>query len=88
MSLRNGFRQSSVLTFGILAAMAWLALTAVQVFSSVESPLTWADPPVGTGAMGGLVGIGVMVVFVGVLLVLFSELGHSDPAPEAWPPER
>ncbi|WP_224448788.1 hypothetical protein [Haloprofundus salilacus] len=88
MSLRNGFRQSWVLTFGILAAMAWLTLTALRVFSLVESPLAWTTPTLGTGAMGGLVGIVVMVVFVGVLLVLFGELGESDPAPSTWPPER
>ncbi|QCJ46024.1 hypothetical protein [Haloprofundus sp. MHR1] len=88
MSLRNGFRQSWVLTFGIVAAMAWLTLTAVRVFSLVESPLTWTTPTAGTGAMGGLVGLVVMAVFVGVLLVLFSELGESDPAPSTWPPEK
>ncbi|KTG09106.1 hypothetical protein AUR64_15015 [Haloprofundus marisrubri] len=88
MSLRNGFRQSWVLTFGIIAAMAWLTLTAIRVFSLVESPLTWTAPTIGSGATGGLVGITVMAVFVGVLVVLVGELGESTLASGAWLPEK
>lgn len=88
MSLRTGFRQSGVLTFAVLAIMAWLVLNALKVGSLVQSPLAWETPTVGQGALGGLVGLLVMVTFLGLLLVLFSEIGHGDPAPDTWPPER
>jgi hypothetical protein len=42
---------------------------------------------VGQHGLGGLMGLFVMLVFLGLLIVAFGELGETDPAPGEWPPE-
>jgi hypothetical protein len=41
---------------------------------------------IGTNAAGGILGLLVMAIALLAALQLLAELGNSDPAPEAWPP--
>lgn len=86
MALKTALDQNPVLTLAFLLFGGWLAVTTLDVVTSAgsASPGRW----VGSNAVGGLVGLGVMVV-LGVLLVyLYAELAESDPAPSSFPPER
>lgn len=85
MGLRTALEHNPVLTVGFLLAGGWIALTALNVASSMGPVMGggW----VGHSGVGGLFGLAVLFV-LGVLLVyLYAELAESDPAPETFPPE-
>lgn len=86
MSLRTALKEARVVTVGILIAALWTLLTILDVTGRFD----WMgfDPADGVGqtAVGGVVGLVVLVVFLALLVGLYSEVAESDPAPEAWPP--
>lgn len=86
MTLRTALDQNPVLAVGFLLFGGWLALTAMNVVSSMDSVM--AIDWVGHSGISGLIGLLVMLA-LGVLLVyLYAELAEPDPAPETFPPER
>jgi hypothetical protein len=85
MSFRTAVRQSNVLPVATVGAAGWLGLTVLQVVG-VMDPL-WGGESVGQTATTGLVGALVIALAIGMLLVLFGELGHRNPEPQTWPPE-
>jgi len=89
MSLRNAMRQSRLLTFAVIAFMAWLVVTLVRVWSDMGA--RWetgaAGGYIGSNPIGGAMGVLVMLGLLALLLVFYSEVGHSDPGPSTWPPE-
>ncbi|UIO99554.1 hypothetical protein Hbl1158_13655 [Halobaculum sp. CBA1158] len=87
MGLRTAVSQSWVLTTMATAFALWAGYHAVQAFALSENIWAFDGSYVGTNAVGGLVGVAVLVAFVALLFVLLGELGESDPSPEAWPPE-
>ncbi|WP_435062467.1 hypothetical protein [Halobaculum sp. EA56] len=87
MGLRNAVSQSWVLTAMATAIGLWCAYVAVQTFAASENIWAFDGSYVGTNAVGGLAGVAVLAGIVALLLVYLGELGESDPAPEAWPPE-
>lgn len=85
MALQTALEQNPVLTVAFLLSGGWLALTSLNVFSSMGS---LGGGWVGHSGIGGLFGLALMFV-LGVLLVyLYAGLSESDPAPETFPPER
>ncbi|MFB6117737.1 hypothetical protein [Halosegnis sp.] len=86
MSLRTALQNSRVLTFAITAAVLWLLLTTLQVAASFDWLSASASDFVGQNALGGILGVLVMLVLVGALFTLYSELSESEPAPQSWPP--
>jgi hypothetical protein len=76
-----------VLTGFTIALGMWLVLVAVHVYNVMGSAANPLGDWVGQTVVTGVVGLAVMLAFLAVLLVVFSELGHADPAPEPWPPE-
>lgn len=87
MGLRNAVSQSWVLTAMATGIGLWFAYIAVQTFAASENVWTFSGSYVGTNAVGGLAGVAVLAGIVALLFVYFGELGESDPAPQAWPPE-
>ncbi|MEF8876044.1 MAG: hypothetical protein V5A60_04945 [Haloarculaceae archaeon] len=89
MTLRTAIRQSWYVTAFVLVVVAWVVLKAGDVFGAVET--LWTAPEGGAAlgqvAASGVVGLAVMAVFLGLLVVLYGELGEASPAPSAWPPE-
>lgn len=86
MALQTALDQNPVLTVAFLLFGGWLALTALNVVSSM-GPLMGGGW-IGHSGVGGLFGLIVMLV-LGVLLVyLYAGLSESDPAPDSFPPER
>lgn len=83
MSIRSALQQSAVVTFGVAVAGLWLLLTWLHVFETIDLSNMSA---VGTGTTAGIVGLGVLTVTLGLLFVLFGELGQSSPGPKSWPP--
>ena len=86
MGIRNGLRQSRVVTFGVMAAIAWTALVAYQVAGSVQW-LSWSGGYVGQNSAAGIVGVVVLALSLGLLVTLYAEGTESEPSPEPWPPE-
>lgn len=86
MTLRTALDQNPVLTAAFLLFGGWLALTAVNVVTSIDSitGTDWVGP---TGA-SGLIGLGVMLVLGVGIVYLYAALAEPDPAPETFPPER
>lgn len=86
MTLRTALDQNPVLTVVFLLFGGWLALTILNVVTSMQSATgtNWVGP---TGA-SGLVGLGVMLVLGVGIVYLYAALAEPDPAPETFPPER
>ena len=83
MSIRTALRQSSVLTFLALIAGLWLLVSWLQIFDTLD----FANiGNIGQGALSGIIGLGVLTVTLGLLFILFGELGETSPGPEQWPP--
>lgn len=84
MSLRAALGQARLLTLLLLAGMGWIVFTAVQVLGDINY---WAPADVGHTAGAGVVGLLVLTAVLVATLTLYSGLGHSEPAPDTWPPE-
>ncbi len=85
MALKTALEQNPVLTVGFLLFGGWLAITVLNVVSSMGSIGSgW----VGHSGVGGLFGLGVMFVLGVLPAYLYAELAEADPAPETFPPER
>jgi hypothetical protein len=83
MTIRSALGRSPLVTFAVLVAFLWVLYAGTQVFGLIDV----ADPgPIGQGAVGGVVGLVVIAIALGLLVVLFGELGESEPGPETWPP--
>lgn len=85
MGIRTAIEQNAVVTFGLIFLGVWVGMISVRVFNvmgGIEMG-NW----VGRHGIGGLMGLIVMLVFIGLLIVTFGELGETDPAPGKWPPE-
>lgn len=85
MTLRTAVRQSKILTFVVLGAFVWLLLTLFEVLSTIDLA-TGTATYVGQNALGGVAGVLVLTIVLGALVVLYSEITESDPAPQSWPP--
>ncbi|MFC6794823.1 hypothetical protein ACFQFH_11365 [Halobaculum halobium] len=59
----------------------------MQTFAASEGIWAFSGSYVGQNAVGGLAGVAVLAGIVALLFVYLGELGESDPAPKAWPPE-
>ncbi|MEF8799452.1 MAG: hypothetical protein V5A38_08035 [Halolamina sp.] len=84
MSLREALEQSRLLTLAVLAGMAWIAFTVVQLLGKINY---WSPADVGQTAGAGVVGLLVLAAVILLSLVLFSGLGHDEPTADTWPPE-
>ncbi|MDQ2072610.1 hypothetical protein ACODNH_03940 [Haloarcula sp. NS06] len=85
MTLRTAIQQSKILTFVVLGAFVWLLLTLFEVASTIDFA-TGTATFVGQNALGGIAGVLVLTTVLGALVVLYSEMTESDPAPQSWPP--
>ena len=86
MGLRTALENSRILTFAVVSAFVWLLLTALRVAESFDWLAVGAGNFIGRNALGGIAGLVVLLVVLGALLTLYSELSESDPAPDSWPP--
>lgn len=84
MSLRDALEQSRLLTFVLIAGMAWTVFAVGQVLGKIN---VWNPANVGHTAASGVVGVAVLVALLCLSLTLFSGLGHDEPTAETWPPE-
>lgn len=87
MSMRTAVRQTRWVTFAVLAATAWTLLIAYEVATAFDWTQVTGRDFAGQAATSGVVGLVVMVVFVGLLVVLYGELTETEPTPDTWPPE-
>lgn len=85
MGIRTALDHNSVITFALIFVGVWIALIGLQVVNEM-GPVTIGDW-VGQHGVGGLMGLLALAIVLGLLIVLFGELGTSEPAPEEWPPE-
>lgn len=83
MGIRTALRQGKAVTFAVLLVGIWTVLVWLDVYVSIE----WASADfVGQSFVSGVVGLIVLAVLFGLLVVLYGELGETDPAPDPWPP--
>lgn len=87
MSLRTALKEARVVTVGILIAVLWTLLTILDVTGRFDWLAFDTGDTIGQTAVGGIVGLVVLVVFLALLVGLYSEVTEADPAPEAWPPQ-
>lgn len=87
MSLKTAMEQSNLLTFAVLAILAWLVWTVLQVWESMNPLWTGTGEVLGQTAMGGVLGILVMLGLVVLFVVFFGQLGSASGSPSTWPPE-
>jgi ABC-type siderophore export system fused ATPase/permease subunit len=86
MSTQTALKQSKVLTFVVIGIFLWLLLTLVRVASAFDLTAVSASDFIGRNALGGVVGVVVMLILLGVLVALLGELMETDPLPDTWPP--
>lgn len=93
MSLRTAGKLSPVILAGVLLFGAWVAMNVFRVLETM-SPI-WTDggealggAAVGQNALGGIVGLLVMVAVIGLLVALYGALSETGPVPDRFPPER
>lgn len=93
MTLRTAIRQSRLLTFGLLLVGAWTALQVLRIVEGTDSLVSLGTPVLSpgtaTGRVGaaGIMGVLVLLAFLGLLVVLWGEIGEVEPGPERFPPE-
>lgn len=87
MGLRTGLQQSRWLTFAVLLVGLWVLLSALRTATAMDWSQLGGGEYIGYAPGSGVVGLVVLLVGLGLLLVLYSELTETDPAPETWPPE-
>ncbi|TYL35861.1 hypothetical protein CV102_25480 [Natronococcus pandeyae] len=85
MGIRTAIEHNALVTFLLLFAIGWVVLIGLQITAQMGSPtsINW----VGRHGLGGVMGILVMLIFLGLVIAAFGALGEPDPAPEEWPPE-
>lgn len=87
MSMRTAVKQSSLVTFLLVLAVAWIALTAVNVAQTMSGYESLAGPYIGQSFVGGIVGLVALVVTAFLFWYAYGELGETEPGPETFPPE-
>lgn len=83
MTIRTAVRQSPVVTVVLVLVGAWTGLQVLRVVDATGSFST----VVGRGGAAGVMGVLVMLAFLGLLVVLWGEFGSVDPGPDRFPPE-
>lgn len=86
MSLRNALQNSQILTFGIIAGAVWILLNLITVVGAFDWYAANPSNFIGQNAIGGIVGIVVLLIILGGLITLYSEAGETEPTPQSWPP--
>lgn len=86
MTIRAALQQSRLITYAVLFALLWLLLTTYQVATSFDWAAITSPSFIGPNAVGGIVGVVVMVVLAMLLIALYGELSEGEPTPEPWPP--
>lgn len=87
MGLRTGLSQARWLMFAVLLVGLWILLTGFRVATAVDWSAALGSEYVGQAAPSGVIGLLVLLSALGLLVVLYSEMTETDPAPETWPPE-
>ncbi|WP_435185893.1 hypothetical protein [Halobellus sp. EA9] len=87
MSLRTALREARIVTVAILVATLWTVLTILDIAGQFNWMAFDTSAYVGRTAVGGVVGLLVLIAFLGLLVGLYSEVTEADPAPETWPPQ-
>lgn len=85
MGIRTAIEHNPLVTAGLLFAIGWTVVIGARIVSQM-GPIV-GDNWVGQNGLGGLMGLLVIVAFLGLLIASFGALGEPDPAPEEWPPE-
>lgn len=86
MSLRTALQNSRILTFGIIAAFVWTLINLITVVGAFDWYAAASGDFVGQNAVGGIVGVVVLLIILGAFVTLYSETGETEPRPQSWPP--
>ncbi|MFC4247003.1 hypothetical protein ACFOZ7_08320 [Natribaculum luteum] len=86
MTIRTALRTSRLATYAILFVLVWLLLTTYRVATSFDWSTITSPSFTGPNAVGGIVGVVVLIALVMLLIALYGELSETEPAPEPWPP--
>jgi len=87
MTLRTALREARVVTVAVLIATLWTVLTVLDVAGRFNWMAFDTSEYVGQTAVGGVVGLLVMIALLGLLVGLYAEVTESGPGPDPWPPQ-
>lgn len=87
MTNRRAIRRNPLLTALTLLAVAWILLSALRLFNSMQYVQAY-NGYIGHTAVSGWIGLVVLAAAVGLLLLVYSELPEDGPLPQRFPPER
>lgn len=86
MTLRNAVRSTRILTFAIISVLLWGIFNLYRVATSFNWEALATPSFIGLNAVGGIVGVVVLAVFLMLLFGLYGELSENEPSPDPWPP--
>lgn len=87
MGLRNAIEQTGWLPFAALLVLLWTIVTALNTVGMMQPYGGLGAEYVGQAFLSGAVGLLVLLVFASAVVLVFSEAGESDPAPDEFPPQ-
>ncbi|WP_254545764.1 hypothetical protein [Halomarina pelagica] len=79
----NGLR---IVPFAVILAVAWLGLTALNVWNRMDRVAGLGGEYVGQPVVSGVVGLVVLLVVVFLFVSLYGEASEAGPGPEEFPP--
>jgi len=90
MGIRTAVRDNGMflMPFFILLGLAWIVITTLNVWASIDYSNLGVDQYVGHAAVSGIVGVAVLVLTALVSVYLYAEAGETGPRPEGCPPRK
>ncbi|WP_126661386.1 hypothetical protein [Haloterrigena salifodinae] len=85
MGIRTAIEHNPLVTAGLLFAIGWTVVIGARIVDQM-GPIVGGNW-VGQNGLGGLMGLLIIVAFLGLLIASFGALGEPNPAPKEWPPE-
>lgn len=82
----TALRRNPILFTAVLLLLGWILLGALSTVGEMSTEPAYEF--VGQAPASGWIGMLVMAASIGLLLLLYTEIGDMDQLPEQFPPKR